>query len=70
VRVSGLLTGYADGMVGGIIIVVLLLTVFPVSIMMSMAGVAALLGTTTKNSVDNDNEGSELLAVSEANPYS
>ena len=57
-------------MVGGIIIAVLLIVVFPVMIMMSMAGIAALLGATTKNSVDNQHEGSELLEMSEANPYS
>ena len=57
-------------MVGGIIIAVVLIVVFPVMIMMSMAGIAALLGATTKNSVDNQHVGSELLETSEANPYS
>ncbi len=57
-------------MVGGIIIVVLLLAVFPVSVMMSMTAVAALLGTTTKNAVDNDHEDTELLTLSETNFYS
>lgn len=56
-------------MVGGIIIVVLLLVVFPVVIMMSGAIFAALIGTTSKNSVDAQHVGSELLAVSEQNPY-
>ena len=56
-------------MVGGIIIVVLLLVVFPVAVMMSMALVAALLGATAKNAVDADHEGSELLEISESNPY-
>ncbi len=56
-------------MVGGIIIVVLLLVVFPVAIMMSGAIFAALIGTTSKNSVDAQHEDSELLAVSEQNPY-
>jgi len=56
-------------MVGGIIIVVLLLVIFPVSIMMSGAIFAALLGSTTKSAVDGDHKGSEALAVSEANPY-
>jgi hypothetical protein len=57
-------------MVGGIVIAVLLIVVFPVMIMMSMAVIASLLGATTKNSVDNQHEGSELLEMSEANPYS
>ena len=57
-------------MAGGIIIAVLLVVVFPVMIMMSMAAIAALLGATTKNSVDKQHEGSELLEMSEANPYS
>ncbi len=56
-------------MVGGIVIAVLLVIVFPVAVMMSMALIAALLGTTTKNTVDADNEGSELLEVSETNFY-
>jgi len=57
-------------MVGGIIIVVLLLVVFPVAIMMSGAVFAAMVGSTTKNAVDAKHEGSELLEVSESNPYS
>jgi hypothetical protein len=56
-------------MVGGIIIVVLLLVVFPVAIMMSGAVFAVLLGSTTKSAVDSEHQGSEALAVSEANPY-
>ena len=56
-------------MVGGIVIAVLLVIVFPVTVMMSMTLVAALLGTTTKNSVDAQHEGSELLEVSETDYY-
>jgi len=56
-------------MLGGIIIAVVLVIVIPVSIMMSMGAAAALLGTTTKNAVDNDHADSELLEISEANPY-
>ena len=48
-------------------ITVLLVIVFPVVVMMSMALIAALLGATTKNSVDDLHEGSELLEVSETN---
>ena len=56
-------------MVGGIIIVVLLLVVFPVAIMMSGALFAALIGSTTKNAVDAEHQDSELLEISESNPY-
>lgn len=57
-------------MVGGIVIAVLLVIVFPVVVMMSLALVAAVLGATTKNSVDAEHEGSELLEVSETDFYS
>lgn len=50
-------------------IAVVLVVVFPVVVMMSMALIAALLGTTTKNSVDIEHDGSELLEVSETNFY-
>ena len=56
-------------MVGGIVIAVVLVVVFPVVVMMSMALIAALLGSTTKTSVDAQHEGSELLEVSEADFY-
>jgi len=56
-------------MLGGIVIAVILVVVIPVTIMMSMVAVAALLGTTTKNAVDGDHADSELLEISEANPY-
>jgi hypothetical protein len=39
------------------------------AIMMSGAIFAALVGTTSKNSVDAQHKDSELLAVSEQNPY-
>ncbi len=56
-------------MFGGIIIVVLLLVVFPVAIMMSGALFAAILGSTTKSTVDANHKDSELLEISESNPY-
>lgn len=56
-------------MVGGIIIVVVLLVVFPVAIMMGGAIFAALIGSTAKNAVDAEHDGSELLDISESNPY-
>lgn len=56
-------------MVGVILILVALLLFFPINIMMSGAGLAALIGSVTKASVDGHHEGSEDLAISEANPY-
>lgn len=55
--------------IGGIVIAVILLIVFPVAIMMSGAVFAALLGTSAKKSVDRVHKRSELLEISEANPY-
>ncbi len=48
-------------MIGAIIIAVLLLVVIPVSVLMSGAVGAAILGYFTKKSVDANYEGSELL---------
>ncbi|MGI9604789.1 MAG: hypothetical protein ACR2P0_01495 [Acidimicrobiales bacterium] len=56
-------------MVGGIVIAVLLLVVFPVAIMMSGAILAAVLGSSAKNAVDAEHVDSELLEISESNPY-
>lgn len=56
-------------MLGGTVIVVILLVVFPVVVMMSMSLIAALLGSTLKNAVDAEHAGSELLELSEADPY-
>ena len=53
-------------MVGGIILTVVLVVLMPVGIMMSGTILAALLGETTKNSVDADHEGSELLEISKS----
>ncbi len=56
-------------MVGVILILVALLLFFPINIMMSGAGLSALIGGIMKWSVDGDHEGSEDLAISQANPY-
>lgn len=56
-------------MVGGIIIVVLLLVIFPVAIISSGAMFAALIGSATKMSVDSEHVGSEALTLSETNYY-
>lgn len=62
-------TAMLQHMVGGIIIVVVLLVIFPVAVLMSFAALAALMGTAAKNSVDLAHQDSELLEISESNPY-
>ncbi len=54
---------------GTVVMIVLLVVVFPVLFLMSMALIAALLGGSLKRSVDADHEGHELLALSNDNPY-
>jgi hypothetical protein len=49
---------------GTVVIIVLLVLVFPVLFLMSMAAIAALLGTLLKNDVDASHEGTELLTLS------
>jgi hypothetical protein len=49
--------------------VILLVIVMPVGILVGGAVVASLLGGLLKSDVDSSHEGSELLEVSEANPY-
>lgn len=56
-------------MVGGIVIVVLLLVIFPVAIMLSGAALAAMIGTVTQDGVDKAHKGSELFDLSRHNPY-
>lgn len=48
-------------MLGALIIAFVILVFIPVSIIMSGAGVAALLGWATKSTVEQAHEGSELL---------
>ena len=57
-------------MLGAVLMVFLLVIVMPVGILVGGAGVASLLGGLLKSDVDSSHEGSELLEVSEANPYS
>ena len=56
-------------MVGGIIIAVVLLLVFPVAIIMSGGILTAIISTVMKNAVDGDHAGTEALELSESNPY-
>jgi hypothetical protein len=49
------------------IIVIVLVVVIPVGFLVTMSGVAALLGWLLKDQVDVTYEGSEELALSDAN---
>ena len=49
--------------------IILLVVVMPVGILLSGAVVAALLGGLLKRDVDNTHRGSELLDLSESNPW-
>lgn len=48
-------------MLGAVILVVVLLVAFPVGFLMSMGGIAALLGAVLKQDGDARHEGSELV---------
>ena len=56
-------------MFGVIILLVALLVVMPIGIMMSGAGLSALIAGMLKTSVDKEFVGTEDLEISEANPY-
>ncbi|MBQ89929.1 MAG: hypothetical protein CL441_00690 [Acidimicrobiaceae bacterium] len=56
-------------MAGAVIMIVVLVVVMPVGILMSGAIGASVLGRLLKGDADARHEGSELLEVSEANPY-
>ena len=56
-------------MVGGIIIAVVLLLVFPVVIIMSGGILTAMLSMALKKSVDSQYVGTEALELSRSNPY-
>ncbi len=56
-------------MVGGIIIAVVLLLVFPVMIIVSGGILTAMLSMALKKSVDNQYVGTEALELSRSNPY-
>ena len=60
--------------VGTIIFIVVLVIVMPVGVLMSMAGLAGLLGgligrNSDLDNVTEDGEPNEYLALSESNPY-
>ena len=58
-----------EPMIGAVLMVLLLVVVIPVGILMSGALAAALLGGILKKDADTTHDGSELLALSETDPW-
>ena len=58
-----------EHMIGAVLMILLLVVVMPVGILMSGALAAALLGGILKKDVDAAHDGSELLALSETEPW-
>ena len=56
-------------MIGAVLMILLLVVVMPLGILMSGALAAALLGGILKNDADTTHDGSELLALSETDPW-
>lgn len=56
-------------MAGAVVMIIVLVIVIPVGVLVSGAAGAALLGRLLKRGSDIDHEGSELLEVSDANPW-
>jgi len=56
-------------MLGAVLMILLLVVVMPVGILMTGALAAALLGGLLKSDVDTTHEGSEMLALSETDPW-
>ncbi len=54
---------------GAVVMIILLVVVMPVGILLSGAVVAAVLGGILKRDVDDTHRGSELLDLSESNPW-
>ena len=54
---------------GAIFMIILLVVIMPIGILMSGAVAAALLGGLLKRDVDAAHEGSELLDLSDSNPW-
>ena len=64
------MTRWQTAAVGGaVVMVILLVVVMPVGILLSGAVAAALLGGLLKRDADDTHQGSELLDLSESNPW-
>jgi hypothetical protein len=53
---------------GGTVVMIIVLVLFPVAVLMSGAAGAALVGTVLKRDRDAAHEGTEHLAISENDP--
>ena len=53
----------------GAVVMIAILVVFPVLVLMSGAAGAAIVGAVLKLDRDKAHEGTEHLAIAEANPY-
>ena len=58
-----------EPMIGAVVMILLLVVVMPVGILMRGALAAALLGGILKKDVDTAHDGSELLELSETDPW-
>tara|TARA_B110000438_G_scaffold295150_1_gene337694 strand:- start:994 stop:1170 length:177 start_codon:yes stop_codon:yes gene_type:complete len=54
---------------GAVIMIIILVVIMPIGILMSGALAAALIGGLIKKDVDVSHKDSELLEVSESNPW-
>jgi hypothetical protein len=54
---------------GGTVVMIVILVLFPIAVLMSGAVGAAVIGTVLKRDRDADHEGTEYLAISESDPY-
>ena len=54
---------------GGTVVMIVILVLFPIAVVMSGAVGAALIGTVLKRERDAAHEGTEYLAISESDPY-
>ena len=53
----------------GTVVMIIILLIFPVVLLMSMAALAAVLGSFTKAAVDAEHEGTVQLEMANFNPY-
>lgn len=54
---------------GGTVVMIAILVLFPIAVFASGAVGAALIGTVLKRERDAAHEGTEYLAISESDPY-
>ena len=54
---------------GGTVVMIVILVLFPIVVLMSGAVGAALIGTVLKRDRDAEYEGTEYLTISDSDPY-